>query len=156
MRPKDLCSRMGRAPRATVRLRAQSFDQHGGARGILAGSVDGDPIATCGFRFEQLCVRALNEALRSLVEGKSRNPEGGGHSAQTLLLRTGRGATPDDARRDALSQLTLVYGSPVEPPPSPIISQKPSYPPPPTVRPSATAPAARGWLARLVARLRGV
>jgi len=87
--------------------------------------------------------------------GRKRDVSDDPEPTQTLLLRTGRGATPDDARRDALSQLTLVYGSPVEPPPAPIISQKPSYPPPPTVRPSATAPPARGWLARLVARLRG-
>jgi hypothetical protein len=41
----------------------------------------------------------------------------------------GRGESPEDARRDALAQLTVVYGSPVEPPPEPIIVQKPSEPP---------------------------
>lgn len=74
---------------------------------------------------------------------------------QTLLVRTGRGLTADDARRDALSQLTLVYGSPVEPPPSAVIMQKPSDPPPPaadTVRPP---PAAPGWWARMFKRLMG-
>jgi hypothetical protein len=62
---------------------------------------------------------------------------------QTLLLRTGRGATAEDARRDALGQLTLVYGSPVEPPPMPVISQMPSDPPPAMPKPS-------GLLARLL------
>src|SRR5580698_995633 len=49
---------------------------------------------------------------------------------QTLLVRTGRGNTAEDARRDALAHLTLVYGSPVAPPPTAIIMQKPSDPPP--------------------------
>jgi hypothetical protein len=46
-----------------------------------------------------------------------------------------------------------VYGSPVEPPPEAVISQKPSDPPAP-----AAAPPANGWVARLrraVARLLG-
>lgn len=75
---------------------------------------------------------------------------------QTLLVRTGRGATPEDARRDALAQLTLVYGSPVEPPPSPVISQKPSDPPPPPP-PPAPAPERKpkGWLARLLELVKG-
>jgi hypothetical protein len=84
---------------------------------------------------------------------------------QTLLVRTGRGASAEDARRDALAQLTLVYGSPVEPPPAPVIMQKPSDPPPPLGPGAADIPAVppqrgvgdrRGWFARLVARLRGV
>jgi hypothetical protein len=50
---------------------------------------------------------------------------------QTLLVRTGRGSTPEEAQRDAMAQLTLVYGSPVEPPPAPKITQKKTDPPPP-------------------------
>ena len=90
--------------------------------------------------------------------GKKRDIADEDEPTQTLLVRTGRGETAEDARREALSQLTLVYGSPVEPPPSPIISQKPSDPPPssqpsPTVR--RNAPPARTWFARLLDRLRG-
>jgi hypothetical protein len=81
-----------------------------------------------------------------LVGRKTDDPEDG-EPTQTLLVRTGRGATPEDAQRDAMAQLTLVYGSPVEPPPVPVISQKPSDPPPPIGR-------ARGWLSRLLSRFR--
>jgi hypothetical protein len=49
-------------------------------------------------------------------------------ATHTLLVRTATGETPDDARREALAQLAQVYGSPVEPPPTPIISHKPSDP----------------------------
>jgi hypothetical protein len=51
-------------------------------------------------------------------------------ATQTLLVRTGRGATPEEAQRNALSQLTLVYGSPVEPAPSTTIRHKITDPPP--------------------------
>jgi hypothetical protein len=75
---------------------------------------------------------------------------------QTLLVRTGRGETAEDARRDALAQLTLVYGSPVEPFPSAIIMQKPSDPPPPDPpRPQRSPEQPKGWWGRLFARLRG-
>jgi hypothetical protein len=87
--------------------------------------------------------------------GRKRDISDEDEPTQTLLVRTGRGATAEDARREALSQLTLVYGSPVEPPPSPIISQKPSDPPPSSTRSAETvAPAARGWFARMIDRLR--
>jgi hypothetical protein len=76
-------------------------------------------------------------------------------ATQTLLVRTGRGATPDDARRDALAQLTLVYGSPVEPPPATLIVQKPSDPPPPLGPTPPQRRDRRSWLARLVSKLRG-
>jgi hypothetical protein len=85
--------------------------------------------------------------------GKKRDPSDDPEPTQTLLVRTGRGATAEDARRDALAQLTLVYGSPVEPPPAPVIVQKPSDPPPaPAADPSASR---RSWLGRLMARLLG-
>jgi hypothetical protein len=67
-----------------------------------------------------------------------KGPELDSDQTQTLLVRTGRGATPEEAQRNAMGQLTLVYGSPVDPPPSPMISQMktdppgpPSTPPPP-------------------------
>jgi hypothetical protein len=49
-------------------------------------------------------------------------------ATHTLLVRTARGESPDDARREALAQLSQLYGSPVEPPPVPVISHKPSDP----------------------------
>jgi hypothetical protein len=91
--------------------------------------------------------------------GRAREEAVEGEATQTLLVRMGRGATPEDARRAAIAQLTLVYGSPVEPPPSTVIAQKRSDPPP--MLPSAApAPASRastepsGWLARLLARVK--
>jgi hypothetical protein len=92
--------------------------------------------------------------------GKKRDPSEDGEPTQTLLVRTGRGATAEDARRDALAQLTLVYGSPVEPPPAPVIVQKPSDPPPGDPAAAASAGASpsgprRSWLGRLVDRLLG-
>jgi hypothetical protein len=83
--------------------------------------------------------------------GRKRDPSEDPEPTQTLLVRTGRGATAEDARRDALAQLTLVYGSPVEPPPAPVIVQKPSDPPPPD---DANRPR-RSWLSRLIGRFRG-
>jgi hypothetical protein len=65
---------------------------------------------------------------------------------RTLLLRSGRGATADEARRDALSQLALVYGSPVGPAPEAKISHLEVTPAPPQ--------AASGWLTRLFGRAR--
>ena len=67
--------------------------------------------------------------------GQKRDDEPDTDATQTLLVRTGRGATPEEAQREAMSQLTLVYGSPVGPPPSPIISHKLSDPPPPAPKP---------------------
>jgi hypothetical protein len=88
--------------------------------------------------------------------GRKRDISDEDEPTQTLLVRTGRGVTAEDARREALSQLTLVYGSPVEPPPSPIISQKPSDPPPSSSRSSVTTtPPPRGWFARMIDRLKG-
>ena len=58
-----------------------------------------------------------------------KGPEPDSNATQTLLVRTGRGATPAEAQRNAMAQLTLVYGSPVDPPPSPMISNKKTDPP---------------------------
>lgn len=63
-----------------------------------------------------------------------RGPDLDTDATQTLLVRTGRGDTPEAAQRAALAQVTLVYGSPVEPPPTPLITQMKSDPPPPLPR----------------------
>src|SRR5436305_836260 len=60
-----------------------------------------------------------------------KGPEIDSDATQTLLVRTGRGKSPEEAQRNAISQLTLVYGSPVDPPPSATISNKRTDPPPP-------------------------
>jgi hypothetical protein len=108
----------------------------------------GEPINVGGDRPWMCAVKLI---------GRKRDPTEDPEPTQTLMIRTGRGDTAEDARRDALAQLTLVYGSPVEPPPSPIISQKPSDPPPSSDEPSPSVepPAPQGWFARLVAKLRG-
>jgi hypothetical protein len=49
---------------------------------------------------------------------------------QTLLVRTGRGETPEEAQREAIAHLTLVYGSPLAAPPSARIEIKASQRPP--------------------------
>ena len=91
----------------------------------------GDPVNVGGDRPWMCAVK--------LVGPKRDQPDDPDHPdpTQTLLVRTGRGATADDARRDALSHLTLVYGSPVAPPPTAVIMQKPSDPPPPPDPPPA-------------------
>jgi hypothetical protein len=66
---------------------------------------------------------------------------------QTLLLRTGRGATADEARRDALAQLALVYGSPVGPAPVAHISE---LPPPSDEGSLIGGDAGKGWLDRVL------
>jgi hypothetical protein len=56
---------------------------------------------------------------------------------QTLLVRTGRGETPEEAQRQAIAQLTLVYGNPLSAPTPPVIELKESQRPPPApLRPS--------------------
>jgi hypothetical protein len=111
----------------------------------------GEPVRVGGERPWMCAVKLL---------GRKRNGPPEGEATHTLLVRTGRGSSPDDARRQALAQLTLVYGSPVEPPPEAVISQKPSYPPPAAAAPPAprTAGPAQGWVTRLkraMARLIG-
>ncbi len=93
----------------------------------------GEPIRVGGDRPWMCAVK--------LVGRRRDEPADGPEATQTLLVGTGRGQSPDDARRRALAQLTLVYGSPVEPPPAPVISQKLSEPPAPL--PSAAAAAAQ-------------
>ena len=84
--------------------------------------------------------------------GRKRDPADDPEPTQTLMLRTGRGPTSEDARRDALAQLAFVYGSPVEPPHAAIIADEHGDA---AARAGGRAlPAARtGWLARLLGRL---
>jgi hypothetical protein len=121
----------------------------------------GEPI-NCGGDKPWLCAVKL--------VGRATGGEPEADATQTLLVRTGRGATPEEAQRAALAQVTLVYGSPVEPPPEPRIQNKRTDPPPaplddddddgdplpPTVKGGVdAAPAKRpGFFARLFARLR--
>jgi len=114
----------------------------------------GEPIHVGGDR-PWMCAVKLVGRKRDVQEDPEQ-PE----PTQTLLVRTGRGASAEDARRDAIAQLTLVYGSPVEPPPAAVIVQKPSDPPPAApsggrADSSTSPPARRGWLSRLMGRLRG-
>jgi hypothetical protein len=86
--------------------------------------------------------------------------ESDGEATQTLFVRSGRGATADEARRNALAALSLVVGSPVGPPPEPRISRKVTDPPPSSIRPvdgplpyvQTNVPrdaAQPGWISRL-------
>ena len=51
-------------------------------------------------------------------------------ATQTLYIRAGRGATPEEAQRNALAQLSLVVGSPVGPAPQATIKSKSDNPEP--------------------------
>jgi hypothetical protein len=107
----------------------------------------GEPIRVGGDRPWMCAVKLV---------GRRRDvPADGPEATQTLLVGTGRGLSPDDARRAALAQLTLVYGSPVEPPPAPVISQKASDPPPEleTDDVAAAEPPKSGVFARFFAAL---
>ncbi len=75
-----------------------------------------------------------------------KGPELDADATQTLLVRTGRGNTPEEAQRAALAQITVVYGSPVEPPPQPTIVQLKSDPPP---RPDPVPAKKPGFFSRL-------
>jgi hypothetical protein len=56
--------------------------------------------------------------------------------------------TPEEAQRNALSQLSLVYGSPVDPPPNATIVNKKTDPPPPAPDP----PPRPSFFARLLGK----
>jgi hypothetical protein len=77
-----------------------------------------------------------------------------GEPTQTLLVRTGRGSTPAEAQRHAMAQLTLMYGTPVGPPPIALITQKPSDPPPPPADAPAPEAKKQGLFARLFRKSR--
>jgi hypothetical protein len=88
----------------------------------------GEPIRVGGAK-PWMCAVKLVGQKRDDVEGPEPEP------TQTLLVRTGRGNSPEEAQRDAINNLTLVYGSPVAPPPLTTIDVKESQRPPPP-RPS--------------------
>ena len=81
------------------------------------------------------------------------DPEIEGEPTQTLMVRSGRGATPEEAQRAALAALSLVYGTPVGPAPAALISRLPSDPPPsskpPQVVEEEPAGSKSGWLRRI-------
>jgi hypothetical protein len=143
-------NRAGRADELEEEPKSRTGRFHVPHRGGTRVEV-GEPIRVGGDRPWMCAVKLV---------GKKREPTDDPEPTQTLLVRTGRGETAEDARRDALAQLTLVYGSPVAPPPEAIISQKPSDPPPsaasssPTVPPSGgrAAAAPLGWWGRLFGR----
>lgn len=78
-------------------------------------------------------------------------PDVEGEPTQTLMVRSGRGATPEEAQRAAIAALSLVYGTPVGPAPSTQISRMASDPPPSNVRPIDEEPTEMksGWLRRI-------
>ena len=81
----------------------------------------GEPIKVGGAK-PWMCAVKLVGQKRDDSAGGEKDPRPGADTAepeptQTLLVRTGRGATPEEAQREAMVNLTLVYGSPVAPPP---------------------------------------
>jgi hypothetical protein len=114
------------APRSrTGRFHVQ---HRGGARVEV-----GDPIRVGGARPWMCAVKLVGQKRDDVPDGAE--------PTQTLLVRTGRGDTPEEAVRDALANLSLVYGSPVGPPPMPKIEIKASQrPPEPVARPSQPPP----------------
>ena len=107
-----------------------------------------EPVRIGGDRPWICMVKLVCHASGEAAEGAEGEP------TQTLLLRTGRGQSADEARRDALAQLALVYGSPVGPAPSLRISSIRPAPPAPSEAPSpalaSKRPGEPGWLARLL------
>jgi hypothetical protein len=90
----------------------------------------GEPIKVGGSKPWMCAVKLVGQKRD---DGEPEQPE----PTQTLLVRTGRGFTPEEAQREAIANLTLVYGSPISPPPHTTISMKSERPPPePPRRPS--------------------
>jgi hypothetical protein len=81
----------------------------------------GEPIRVGGSKPWMCAVKLVGQKRDDVTE-----PE----PTQTLLVRTGRGETPEEAQREAIAHLTLVYGSPVAPPPITTIELKASQRPP--------------------------
>lgn len=99
----------------------------------------GEPICIGGDKPWLCIVKLLAPGASPSLAGEE------GEHWSTLLLRSGRGNHPDEARRDALAQLALVYGSPVGPAPQAVIS---------TLDPTPPTPPVAGWLTRLFGRAR--
>lgn len=87
----------------------------------------GEPIKVGGSK-PWMCAVKLVGQKRDEIEPEQPEP------TQTLLVRTGRGATPEEAQREAIANLTLVYGSPISPPPHATIRVKVSERPAPQVK----------------------
>jgi hypothetical protein len=91
--------------------------QHRGGTRIEVG----DPIKVGGTKPWMCAVKLVGQ----------KRDDGESEPTQTLLVRTGRGLSPEEAQREAIAQLTLVYGSPLAAPPSAKIQIKASQAPPP-------------------------
>ncbi|MGO8997187.1 MAG: hypothetical protein ACLQVI_28050 [Polyangiaceae bacterium] len=89
----------------------------------------GEPIKVGGPKPWMCAVKLVGQKRD---DGEPEQPE----PTQTLLVRTGRGVTPEEAQREAIANLTLVYGSPISPPPLTTIELKESQRPPPLPKPS--------------------
>jgi hypothetical protein len=74
-----------------------------------------------------LCVAKLVEPRDKCASDGSPLAE----TTRTILMRTGRGRTPEEARKDAVARLRLVVGTPSRPAPAPLITRKASDPPSP-------------------------
>jgi hypothetical protein len=85
--------------------------------------------------------------------GKKKTPPRGAaleeELTQTLLLRTGRGGSPEEAQRAALAELKHFYGSPNEPIPQPLILDKDKAAEPPPLPAAAPKRGLLRWLAGL-------
>jgi hypothetical protein len=81
----------------------------------------GEPIKVGGVKPWMCAVKLVGQKRDDTLAGE-KDPRAAADAAepestQTLLVRTGRGTTPEEAQREALANLALVYGSPVAPPP---------------------------------------
>jgi hypothetical protein len=123
-------SRSGGGPRPPVEL-----THRGGTRVTI-----GTPIHIGGDKPWMCAAKLMGRSREASVDSSPDEDR-----TQTLLLRTGRGCSPEEAQRAALAELTHVYGLPGEPLPEPIIQHKPSEPPPSAVESEPN----RGWLAKI-------
>ena len=82
----------------------------------------GEPIKVGGDKPWMCAVKLVGQKRDDVEEAEP---------TQTLLVRTGRGKTPEEAQREAIANLTTLYGSPVAPPPLATIEIKASQRPPP-------------------------
>jgi hypothetical protein len=111
----------------------------------------GTPIHVGGDKPWMCAVKLMGKKREGVRSASGANGEEEMELTQTLLLRTGRGGSPEEAQRAALAQLKHLYGSPNEPIPQPRIVDKTIEPPP---VPAATKEAKRGILGWLAAFFR--
>jgi hypothetical protein len=103
---------------------------------------DPKPVAGGGSR-AWLCIATLR--------GRQSDEPQDAEPTHTILIRTGRGGSPEEAQRDALVQLSLVYGTPVGPAPSTRICNKPEEDP---LLLSNNGTIKRGWVERVLSLLK--